>query len=521
MSRCLTLASVALLCLSANAWSNGLPNLPDTPFGYVDHAVTNLPAHFFGGPGSPVHRDNTPADNPITDRGATLGRTLFYDKRLSHNNSIACASCHSQATGFSDERQTSVGFDGGHTGRHSMAITNTKFYSSGKMFWDERADSVEQQALMPIQDSVEMGMDLTLLNTKLANTTFYGDLFTDAFGDPAITSDRIAKSIAQFVRSLVSYESKFDSAYDANGLPNLEATFTASELRGHDIFNNQGACADCHRSTAQVANEPFNIGLDAVNKDLGAGDGKFKTTSLRNVEVRGRFMHDGRFESLDEVIEFYSTGVKNNPNLAEELKDDFGNPVMLNLTEQDKTDLIAFLKTLTDNNFLTAEMFSDPFSASCDFDTNGVCNIADLNAMLARGPVADGVIAANETEIFDLTGDGQITNDDVQRWLADAAAENGFSEPYLVADANLDGSVDALDFNLWNSHKFTNSLNWDDGDFNGDGVVDVSDWIDWNTNKFQSSAMNPSVVPEPDGWWLCLATLVAVTIIRRRRSSDC
>jgi cytochrome c peroxidase len=304
-----------------------------------------------------TNADNTPQTNPITNAGATLGRVLFYDKRLSLNNSVSCGSCHSQANGFADPAQFSTGFQGGLTGRHGPALGNAKFYRRGKFFWDERAATLEDQALMPIQNEVEMGMTLPDLVTKLQNTSFYPQLFQDAFGTPEVTSDRISKALAQFMRAMVTYQAKFDQSI----VTPLQSPLTASEQNGRNIFNNAGHCGGCHGTNAFIAVIPENNGLDATITDVGVGNGAFKVPSLRNVAVRGRFMHDGRFTSLDQVVEFYNSGVQNNPGLSPALKTPQGQPIRLNLTAQEKADLIAFLQALTDNTFLNDPKFSNPF----------------------------------------------------------------------------------------------------------------------------------------------------------------
>ena len=498
----------------------GVPEIPDTPFGYMDYAVTDIPRHFqtnAPGPGgqSVVSRDNTPLDNPITDAGAALGRVLFYDRRLSHNNSTACASCHTQETGFADSRRLSVGFEGERTGRHSMALTNTKYYENGRMFWDERADTLEHQALMPIQDPVEMGMDLERLNTKLSNTTYYAELFSEAFGDAEITSERVADSLAQFVRSLVSYDSKFDSAFDIDGDANFPGTLTRAEGRGHQLF--MGACAQCHQSNAQVANQPSNNGLDALSTDDGAGDGRFKVPSLRNVAVRGRFMHDGRFDSLEQVIRFYSNGVQDNPDLDRRLRTPDGLPRRLNLSDSQVADLTAFLHTLTDESFLTSEMFADPFGSPCDFDGSGSCDVVDINMLTLAGAIDAGVaVDADGNEVFDMDGSGVIDRTDLARWLDSAARENGFNQPYRFGDANLDGVVDSVDLNTVGLSWLTDGNTWSMGDFNGDGVVDTRDLnqvgVAWQSSILETGSA--AAVPEPQA---CVALLVLMLFIARRQ----
>jgi cytochrome c peroxidase len=365
---------------------------------------------------------------------------------------------------------------------------------------------------MPIQDPVEMGMDLATLTTRLSQTNFYPELFSAAFGTPDVTSDRISKALAQFVRSMVSYQSKYDSIFDNNGMPDL-GQLTNSELRGFQLFHSSsGSCAQCHTTTAQVSDDIHNIGLDLVDTDPGAGDGKFKSPSLRNSEVRGRFMHDGRFQTLEEVVEFYNSGIQPNANLDPVLVGFMGN-----FSPADSAGLVDFLKTLTDWNFLTDPKFADPFVFACDFDGDGDCGVDDLNMMLAEGPIAAGVPVDPSNARYDLNGDDLLDDSDLQQWLVEAALVDGYSTPYRRGDANLDSVVDGNDFIAWNQNKFTSSLAWDDGDFNGDGIVDGLDFIEWNGNKFTS--LNRSVVPEPTFGLIGLVLMAAILSHRRARAA--
>lgn len=346
-------------------------NLPSTPFNYANPA---MPAYLQ----SPNIQGqiNTPANNPISDNGATLGRVLFYDKNLSINTNIACASCHKQANAFADPVALSSGFSGGLTGRNSMSLIDAKYYPNRRFFWDQRAATLEIQTLMPIQDHVEMGMTLTDLENRLKTLPYYPTLFTKAFGDKNITSDRVSLALSQFVRSIVSYQSKYDQGRQTFPTapappPNaLFPNFTAEENRGKELFLlPQNACAACHGSETFTAPSEKNNGLDLTTTDRGFGavtnntaqDGLFKVTSLRNVELTAPYMHDGRFTTLEQVIEHYSTGVKNHPNLSPQLKLPNGNPRLLNLSPQDKSALVAFLKTLTDRNVTMDVKFSNPF----------------------------------------------------------------------------------------------------------------------------------------------------------------
>ena len=348
--------------------------LPAISYAYADAEVP-LPPYYTNanGPASAAGIDNTPDSNPITDAGATLGRVLFYDKRLSINNTVACASCHQQARGFGDPAKLSTGV-AGLTARHAISLTDARFYQRGRFFWDERAATLEDQVLQPIQNAVEMGMTLDGLTIKLTATDFYPALFKAAFGSETVTSDRIARALAQFVRSLSSYRSKYDQSL-AQGPGGGQRVLTAQEQQGQQLFgggpgngpNGNGGgrggagCNRCHETAAQALDTPHNTGLDLITTDVGAGNGRFKAPSLRNVAVRGTFMHDGRFASLAEVVEFYNSGIKANQNLDRILRDPQGNPQRLNLTPAEKDALVAFLGTLTDQSFLADIRLSDPF----------------------------------------------------------------------------------------------------------------------------------------------------------------
>jgi cytochrome c peroxidase len=342
------------------------PNLPEVPYRYAN---VELPAHFR----TPLVRrfDNTPADNPITDAGAMLGRVLFYDTRLSVNNSISCGSCHQQQHAFADPRRFSKGFNGQAGDRHAMSLVNLRFSPRGRFFRDERAASLEQQVLMPLTNKAEMGHDLPRLVEILGKDDLYRGLFQKAFGDPGVTRERLARALAQFVRSLVSSQSRYDEGLAKVGsVRNDFPNFTTQENHGKQVFLRR--CAVCHLPPGQQAvfllPEARNNGLDADARaaDLGVGDrtlnpfeaGRFRSVEMRNIEVAGPFMHDGRFATLDEAVEFYSTGVKLHPNLDGRLRGPAGRR---RIDAEEKVDLVAFLKTLTDSRFLNDIRFSDPF----------------------------------------------------------------------------------------------------------------------------------------------------------------
>jgi len=339
--------------------------LPGSLFNY---SAPTLPASF--SQPAILAQDNMPATNVTTDAGATLGRILFYDKRLSTNQTISCASCHQQAYGFSDPRQFSVGFDGSVGTRNAMGLINSRWYQRKHFFWDERAATLEDQVVLPVQNPIEMGMTLEALTNRLAVEPFYTNLFATTFGSPGVTTDRISKALAQFVRSIVSTRSKYDT-----GESNNFANFTAQENLGRQIFLGQvgnATCAACHGTDNFVPGPALNNnGLEFPYVDKGVGaitgqttdNGKFKVPSLRNIELTAPYMHDGRFTNLEQVVEFYNSGVVFNANLSPPLRAPGGNSALrLNLTTAQKAALVAFLKTLTDTNIATEAKFSDPFN---------------------------------------------------------------------------------------------------------------------------------------------------------------
>ena len=366
-------------------------NLPNTPYNYSN---VIFPETFTTQ--TVINIDNTPANNPTTDNGATLGRVIFYDKNLSFNRTVSCSSCHIQELGFADATAKSLGFEGGHTRRNSMHLVNARFYEPNKFFWDHRTNSLEEQVLMPFQDGLEMGMTLALLVERVS-VPYYKPLFQKAFGNEEITSDKISKALAQFIRSIVSFNTKYDIGIQTtNNIFEDFPNFTAQENMGKAIFNGKltpevnGTCAFCHifnnenlhfsTTPSSVANQVIfssermdNIGLDenshgGVDNGLGeiteieADNGLFKAPSLRNIALTAPYMHDGRFETLEEVVEHYSTGVKNHPQLSDHLiNGEDGTARHLNLTTEESAALVAFLKTLTDEVMINDEKYTDPF----------------------------------------------------------------------------------------------------------------------------------------------------------------
>lgn len=347
------------------------------PTAPANYAAPTLPAHYDS---VLLATSNQTASNPLSDKGATLGRVLFNDKRLSFNDSKSCASCHAQGSGFADTAQFSSGFAGGLTTAHAMRLGNVAFYQGASMFWDKRAASVEAQATIPIQNVTEMGFDSThggfaALITKMNALPYYPELFKWVFGDSTITEARVQKALAQYERAMISSSSKWDRAYAvvyaSNPVGNSNQKFaqslagtnipaadrlTASEDNGRLLFiqgpaNGGKGCAGCH--------QPPTFALNANSKSNGLDAGEttiFKSPSLKNVGLAGRFMHDGRFSNLAQVLAHYATGIRAGAALDNRL------PVGgIAMTAQEQADIVAFLNTLTDSTLGTDARFTDPF----------------------------------------------------------------------------------------------------------------------------------------------------------------
>jgi len=360
--------------VAASAPDPGRPTLPAVPYQYADNELP-LPYIFQSSSTDRIPLWDTQRDgNRTTDAGATLGRVLFYDKRLSSTNTAGCATCHQQQYGFASPEPFSQGPLGVPTKRNAMALANVKYNINHAWFADMRVDSLHELALMPIANPEELGLSLSLLEKKLAATDFYPPLFQAAFGTPGVTRERIGQALEQFLQSLMSYRSKFDLAKNpiTNGGSPTAPLFTAQEQRGFEIFSGAAGiqCTSCHDVNAQTNIWQANNGLDAVPLDPGTqilalqrdgSRGVFRAAALRNVAVSSPYMHDGRFATLRDVIDHYDHGIVASRDLDATLKDVNGVPRQMNLSEADKQALEAFLNTLTDTAFLTDPKFSDPF----------------------------------------------------------------------------------------------------------------------------------------------------------------
>lgn len=306
-----------------------------------------------------------PWDNPSTVEGVSLGRKLFYDPILSGDSTQSCGSCHNQEYNFSDNGlQFSVGIDGISGNRNSMVITNLAW--ARNFFWDGRSPQLEDQALEPVPNPIEMHLNWDDAIVRLKNHPTYPKEFYRAFQTFEIDSNLVAKALSQFMRTLISHQSKYDEVFATNP-PNL-SLFTPEELRGFEIFNNEeGDCFHCHGGVLFTDNAFHNNGLDEVPSDSGLynvtknpGDvAKFRSPTLRNIALSPPYMHDGRFATLSEVIDHYSFGLHESPTVDPLMKKiDQGG---LLLSSSDKDALIAFLKTLTDSSFVQNPAYANPF----------------------------------------------------------------------------------------------------------------------------------------------------------------
>ena len=313
------------------------------------------------------------------DAKALLGRVLFHDKNLSIDNSVSCESCHHQELGFADDKAFSEGINGQFTERNSIAFSavgsdNSEFnpyfggddsFGGAKMFWDHRAESVTDQLLETIENTVEMGMPMEQLIPKLQGIDYMQVLFENSYGVGnnayRIAEEDVLDALLKFLQSMNPSNSKFDQFIESNdvfsGSNTPVVNLTSSEELGSFLFSN--SCASCHgEGKQQPVGFTKNNGLDNIYEDLGAGDATFKVPALRNIALSGPYMHDGRFETLEEVIEHYSSGIKNHPSKSFELPSGG-----FNFTEEEKLALLNFMNALTDESFIEDERFSDPFKS--------------------------------------------------------------------------------------------------------------------------------------------------------------
>lgn len=352
------------------------PVLPEVMYNYED---VEMPEHLFDAPpsGYEPFGVNKFAFSQVTDAGATLGRVLFYDKKLSALENISCGSCHLQAKSFADDKAFSEGANT-DTKRNSMHLNDMAWSNNERFFWDMSESDLNEMIRLPLTDENEIGANMDDVIVKLSEKKYYQDLFTDAFGTPNISEDKIVFALIEFIKSMNTFNSEFDKAAE-NNFEDL----TEAELRGQELFGNN--CSSCHSQgehnieeilntidngfffdvslpTLQVFPNIFNNGLQTDEDDLGAGawnnqrNHLFKIPTLRNIELTGPYMHDGQFETLEEVLDHYSSDFKANEWSIGLIPNDG-----FDFSDQDKSDIISFLKLFTDMSFTTNPKWSDPF----------------------------------------------------------------------------------------------------------------------------------------------------------------
>ena len=309
-------------------------------------------------------------DNPVTIEGVALGRYLFYDPILSRDSSISCSTCHRQEAAFSDSpKQFSQGDGPQVLTRNTPPLFNLAWYPA--MFWDGRAANIEDQVFFSVRSSSEMNLQWPEAGRRIRRSPFYREKFNKAFGKLPIDSILISRAIGQFERTLLSYNSKYDQVIRG------EAYFNEDEVRGFELMNDQvkGDCMHCHTTDGNALGTTrtfSNNGLDDAGKaseykDLGLGGitknpgdiGKFKIPSLRNIALTAPYMHDGRFQSLEQVLDFYSEGVHASLNVDSKMAS--ARKSGLHLSSIEKEQIIAFLRTLSDSTLLSNEAFGNPF----------------------------------------------------------------------------------------------------------------------------------------------------------------
>ncbi|RTY93715.1 cytochrome-c peroxidase [Flavobacterium sp. GT3R68] len=382
------LFSTLVSCNNSNTDYEALNNYPnvEATFGntldlnnLANYANQEIPSY--------ITKDNSGA-NPVTDKGATLGRVLFYDKNLSSDNTISCASCHVQANAFSDVAVASNGVNG-TTGRHGMRLINTRFSTETKFFWDERALSLELQTTMPIKNHGEMGfsgadgdLGFDSLLTKLNSIEYYKELFQFVYGSEEITEAKVQTALAQFIRSIQSFDSRYDAGRTLAANDNQPfSNFTSQENQGKNLFltppifnafsvrtGGGVGCAGCHAAPEfDIAPNTGNNGIIGVLNGTGIDITNTRAPSLRDLvkqdgTTNGPMMHTGNLETLQNVIGHYGTITiaPGNTNLDSKLKPN-GIGQQLNLNATEVNALIAFIKTLSGSNVYTDPKWSSPF----------------------------------------------------------------------------------------------------------------------------------------------------------------
>lgn len=407
---------------------NDEPTLPTTPFPYGD---IELPDHLADpDPGTDIGYGSTGVNTnnnlDIDDDKATLGRVLFYDEKLSTLEDISCGGCHLQEKSFADETSFSEGVNL-PTKRNSMNLNDLLWSNKDHFLWDMKETDLHNMIRLPLNDENEIGANLDDIVVKLAETNYYPDLFRNAFGTSAIDEEKIIDALVHFISSMTTFDSKFDE-----GAADDFSNFSEKELAGLEIFSE--SCTSCHsqgshdphgffpggfniegQSPLNFFPEIFNNGLPIDVDDRGAGENDtffmdlFKIPVLRNIELTGPYMHDGRFNSLEEVIDHYSDNVQTNNWTEFGFIPEGG----FHFTDSEKDNLLAFLMTLTGKKLTTHEMWANPFGGSTSIAPDPVENL-----VVKPNPMSDFSIIEFEnkgntlTQISILNMAGQLMKSD-------------------------------------------------------------------------------------------------------------
>jgi len=385
--------------------SPGNPSLPAVPYDYSFNE-DKIPGYFDYANGLSIPE----IDNDV----ATLGNVLFYDVRLSRSQDLSCGSCHQQSNSFAESEQFSSGTDGALTARNSPGLNDLGWRNS-KLFWDYRENDLEDLVLQPILEEGELAGSMDVIFNRMYDTDYYPDLFEKAFGSAIITEAKMAKALADFIRSMNTLNSRFDQSY------RQEVAITDRENEGRQLFNT--VCITCHLPYSYTHNPSTfarNNGLYAFYEDIGAGTeegvGRFRSPSLRNIELTAPYMHDGSIATLEGVIDFYSEGLQMNPGSFNNEPPVYYAPVLhaladstgFDFTIDEKLNLLAFLKSLTDWDMVTNPKFADPFKN----ELVGITAIeADRNITVFPNPARDRFTISyegNDAEVMLYNGVGAL-----------------------------------------------------------------------------------------------------------------
>lgn len=343
------------------------PMLPATPYDYEN---INMPRHVKStnpGTGYGTGEVIKTSFDFIDDDIATLGRVLFYDKKLSALENISCGSCHAQQFSFADNASFSEGVNN-LTKRNSMQLNDIGWTDNNSFFWDMSESNLHEMITLPLKDENEIGVDINEVTIKLSETDYYPELFTKAFESPEVDESKIIEALVHFMSSMTTFNSRFDQQAEKDFIG-----YTSAERNGKNLFAT--ACGNCHAQGSATKDDLSSLEIISLNPshftnglpildnedDIGAGswapgyERLFKVPTLRNIDLTGPYMHDGRFVTLEEVIDHYSEGVESNEWQTIIPEGGFG------FTDAEKNNLLAFLKTLTDKSFINDIKFSNPF----------------------------------------------------------------------------------------------------------------------------------------------------------------